>query len=92
MGVCALMALFMLSGGAALAAKGTCPPGSSFCNNYNAGQAFSWITWLMWTASMLIALLEWLRGPKPVPGALQGMGTAREACVCPVVPGRSAAQ
>jgi hypothetical protein len=66
---CAIMAIFALSGAAAMASVGTCPPGSQFCNNYNAAEAFSWLTWLAWSAGTVICLLEWLKGPKPLAGA-----------------------
>ncbi len=64
-----LLAACFLSSGATLSASGVCTSGA-YCGNLIAANAFSWLSFLLWSASVALAVAERMRGPRaPSAGA-----------------------
>ncbi len=55
--VSGVFAIFFLAAAAAYASLGSCSSGT-YCGNFNAAHAFSWLSFFVWTASTVFVLLE----------------------------------
>jgi uncharacterized membrane protein YgcG len=74
--------VFWLAAAASLAAFAPCKPSQaslgtfSDCDKFLASQAFAWMSWLLWCASLVISFLDMRQG-KGITGGCGGGGGVR---------------
>lgn len=82
----ALWVVFWLAAAAAFAAEPACKPssvytGNQICNAFLASQAFAWLSWFLWIASLIFSILDWRSGEGVGGGKRYPMGSAPQSSV-----------
>lgn len=80
----AIWVVFWLAAAASFAAEPACKPssiysGNSICNAFLASQAFAWLSWFLWIASLVFSILDWRSGD--VGSKRYPMGSAPQSSV-----------